>query len=156
MLAVSVDWGLLSKYQGIASPWTLLPLVIVTGVSAWLIFQVRAWFRDNTGRTDDKLEMLTQFRELRQQGELSEDEYRLIKNQLVRATAAGSLLETVGSGSAKDAIGAVQRRGGTEKAGEAGWNDPEPSESRTSGQSPNLNSTTQAQSEIEESGMSPE
>lgn len=140
MLAVTVNWELLNRYQGLASSGTFLPVVVVIAVSAWLIIQFRAWFRENDGHDDDSLEMLSQFRDLRQQGELSEDEYRLIKSQLVQAATKSEPGYWTVPETAKDAANDVPGKGGTEKTGEAGLNDAEPCESRRSDESPNLNS----------------
>lgn len=141
MLAFTVDWDLLGKYQVLTSPWTILPLVAVIAVCAWLIYQFRAWFRDNDDRTDDNLEMLTQFRELHQQGELSEDEYRLIKSRLARAAVGSVTPAGTASETAKVAVGSVQQSDGTDNTGEAGRTDAGSSESRTSDEPPNLKST---------------
>lgn len=156
MLAVTVDWNLVSKYQGIVTPWTMVLMVVVIASSAWLIFQFKAWFRDSDGRTDDNLEMLTQFRDLHLQGELTEDEYRLIKGRLARNATAGSLAGPIALESAKDATGAVRRRGGTENTGETGLNDADRHESRTSDESPNLKSAAETESETNVSGMNPD
>ena len=83
MLAVTVDWNLLRQLSGTLAPWQWAITLVAACVGVWFIFQLRAWFREDTGRADDNLEMLTQFRDLHRQGELSEDEYRLIKKQLI-------------------------------------------------------------------------
>jgi hypothetical protein len=63
MLAVEMNWDLLNRYQDVMSPTTLVGTIIAATVAVWLIFQVRARFREDSGRADDKLEMLTQFRD---------------------------------------------------------------------------------------------
>ena len=83
MLAVTVDWNLLKQLTGTLAPWQWAITLVAVCVGVWFIFQLRAWFREDSGRADDNLEMLTQFRDLHRQGELSEDEYRLIKRQLI-------------------------------------------------------------------------
>ncbi len=80
---MQMDWGLLKQYWSAMAPWQWAIVLIAVSVGAWSIFQLRAWFREDTGRADDNLEMLTQFRDLHRQGDLSEDEYRLIKSRLV-------------------------------------------------------------------------
>ena len=88
MQLVAADLNLLERFGISLTPrqWTIA--MIVVGVFAvclgiWSIFQLRAWFREDSGRADDNLKMLTQFRELHRQGGISEDEYRLIKGRLV-------------------------------------------------------------------------
>lgn len=138
MLAVEMNWDLLNRYQDAMSPTTLVGTIIVAAFAVWLIFQVRARFREDTGRADDKLEMLTQFRELHQQGELTEDEYRLIKGRLAR-DAARQMDATPNSTwkSAKAADGKVQQEGGTENTVQ---DDTNRQESRSTDERPNLNS----------------
>ena len=88
MQLMAADLNLLERLGISLTPrqWTIA--MIVVGVFAvclgiWSIFQLRAWFREDSGRADDNLKMLTQFRDLHRQGGLSEDEYRLIKSRLV-------------------------------------------------------------------------
>ncbi len=88
MLAVVVDWDLAKKYAATMPPWQWAIVVLVGSIGVWCLFQLRAWFREDDGRADGHLEMLTQFRDLHRQGGISEDEYRLIKSQLVTGQAA--------------------------------------------------------------------
>ena len=83
MQAVVVDWSRLNQLGGTLAPWQWAIALVVACVGVWSIFQMRAWFREDSGRADDNLKMLTQFRDLHRQGGLSEDEYRLIKSRLV-------------------------------------------------------------------------
>lgn len=147
MLAVDVNWNLFNRYQDVMSLQTLLGLVIAISVAGWLVFRMRARFREDSGRADDKLEMLTQFRELHQQGELTEDEYRLIKGRLAREATArlATTPATTSAGRPKSARGAVEgvrQEGGTEDAGETGRDDTELQQSRSPDEPPNENSTT--------------
>lgn len=61
--------------------WTIL--IVCVGVLVWLVVRVRSWFREDEDPTASAHEMLLQFRDLRRQGDLSEEEYRSIKNRLV-------------------------------------------------------------------------
>ena len=81
--AVVVDWNRLRQYGDTLAPWQWAIALLVACVGVWSIFQMRAWFREDSGRADDNLKMLTQFRDLHRQGGLSEDEYRLIKGRLI-------------------------------------------------------------------------
>jgi len=146
MLASRIDWGLLNQYQGVMTPTTLLGVVIAISVSGWLIFRLRARFREDSGRADERLEMLSQFRDLRQQGELTEDEYRLIKSRLARETV-GQLAAT-STGPQQSAVHATQparQEGGTEKTGETGQDDMDLRESRSTDEGPKLNSATESE-----------
>ncbi len=138
MLAVQVDWKLFDGYKNAMTPLTLLGVVIAVSVSVWLVFHLRARFREDSGRADDKLEMLTQFRELHQQGELTEDEYRLIKSRLAREAAFRLNVSSTGtSKSAKAADEGVRQDGGIEKTGETGGDDRDLQESRSTDEPPN-------------------
>jgi hypothetical protein len=149
MLAVEMNWDLLNRYQDAMSPTTLVGTIIAAAVAVWLIFQVRARFREDSGRADDKLEMLTQFRELHQQGELTEDEYRLIKGRLARDAARQ--MDATPKTTMKSAIAAggdVQQEGGTGNTGETVQDDSNRQVSRSTDEPPNLNSATVKNSEM--------
>lgn len=105
MLAVVVNWDLLKQYGGTLAPWQWAIALIVGCVGVWSIFQLRAWFREDSGRADDNLKMLTQFRDLHRQGGISEDEYRLIKSRLVRGHGPQSNAGQGSPASAKTAEG---------------------------------------------------
>ncbi len=146
MFAAQVDWDLFNRYQGVMTPATLLGVVIVISVSSWLIFRMRARFREDSGRADERLEMLSQFRDLRQQGELTEDEYRLIKSRLARETVGQVVTTSTGlQQSAVHATQPVRQEGGTEKTGETGQDDMDLHESRSTDEGPKLNSATESE-----------
>lgn len=88
MLAVEVNWEKVRQLGGSLAPWQWGLVVLVGSIGVWAMFRLRAWFREDDGRADDHLEMLTQFRDLHRQGGISEDEYRLIKSQLVAGHAS--------------------------------------------------------------------
>lgn len=141
MLAVQVDWDLFNRYREVMSPTTLLGVVITISVFSWLILRLRARFREDTGRDVDGLEMLTQFRDLRQQGELTEDEYRLIKSRLAGgSTPPAGATSVVAQKSAKPAAADVRQAECSEKAGETGQDDTSLRESRSTDEGPNLKS----------------
>ena len=149
MLAVQIDWDRFSRYQDAFSPITLIGTGIAVAVGIWLVFHVRARFREDSGRADGNLEMLTQFRDLRQQGELTEDEYRLIKSRLARnATRQLDATSTTKQQSAKAAVEAVQREGSTEKTDDTVQDDTNRQVSRSTDEPPNLNSATVKNSEM--------
>jgi hypothetical protein len=55
-----------------------LALLILAGVVYWL----RSWWREDAGRAVDSNDLLTQFRELHREGDLTEEEFRSIKSRL--------------------------------------------------------------------------
>lgn len=144
MLTEHLNWDLFNRYKTAMTPMTLLGVVIAVSVAAWMILRIRARFREDAGRADDKLELLSQFRELRQQGELTEDEFRLIKSRLARE-AVGTLSATSAAtrSSANAAERVASREGGTEKTGESGRDDTHLEQSRSHEEPPNLNSATE-------------
>ncbi len=52
-------------------------------VLVWLFVRIRAWLQDDAGPEANTHQMLTQFGDLHRQGDLSEEEYRSIKSQLI-------------------------------------------------------------------------
>ena len=106
MLAVMLKWEMLQTLT--PRQWAIglfVTAVVATCVGVWSIFQLRAWFREDAGRADDNLKMLTQFRDLHRQGGLSEDEYRLIKSRLVTGHGPQSNTGQGSPASAKTAEG---------------------------------------------------
>lgn len=53
-------------------------LLFLAGVVYWL----RSWWREDSGREADSNELLTQFRELHREGDLTDEEFRSIKSRL--------------------------------------------------------------------------
>ncbi len=49
----------------------------------WLSFRIRSWLRDDEGPAASEHRMLSEMGKLHRQGDLSEEEYRFIKGQLV-------------------------------------------------------------------------
>lgn len=99
----------------VASPAQWVPVVVVLAVLFGFGIWLRARFRDDDGPAEGSLELLNQFRDLRQRGELSEDEFRSIRSQLSvtshRLLTGGNRRSETGSGtntsdSASDAASA--------------------------------------------------
>lgn len=63
---------------------TSVALFAAIGFAAWLIFRIRSRYRDNEDPAADEQRMLMQLRDLRRQGDLSENEYRSIKGRLAK------------------------------------------------------------------------
>lgn len=103
MQAVEVNWEKVRQLGGSLAPWQWGLVVLVGSIGVWSLFQLRAWFREDDGRADGHLEMLTQFRDLHRRGGISEDEYRLIKSRLVAGHASQTQSERRPSVAAKSA-----------------------------------------------------
>jgi hypothetical protein len=58
--------------------------LLCLGTAAWLIFRIRARFRDREDSAEDAQQMLLQLGELRREGGLSQEEYRSIKGRLTQ------------------------------------------------------------------------
>ncbi len=63
--------------------WELAAYAIAVAVLVWLTLRIRAWFREDDAGTGRNNDLLTDIRELHRQGGLSDEEFRLIKTQLV-------------------------------------------------------------------------
>ena len=57
-------------------------LALVVAASLWGIVKIRSWFRERDDPAASANQMLSQYREMHQRGDLSEEEYRLIKSRL--------------------------------------------------------------------------
>jgi hypothetical protein len=68
-------------------------LAVILGVICWLVFRVRAYWRDDADDAASPHEMLAQFRELHLEGVLTDEEYRLIKSRLVRGITPTTVTE---------------------------------------------------------------
>lgn len=56
--------------------------LLAIAVLVWLILRIRSWFFESDDSDEPLQEMLTQFRQLKREGELTEEEYRLISQRL--------------------------------------------------------------------------
>jgi hypothetical protein len=63
--------------------WWLILFAVVAG-AAWLLFRIRARFRDHEDPAEDNHRLLMQLGEMHRQGGLSEEEFRSIKKQVDR------------------------------------------------------------------------
>lgn len=62
-------------------------VILAIAVLVWLSLRIRSWFFDSDDSDEPLQEMLTQFHQLKREGELSDEEYRLISQRL---SASGS------------------------------------------------------------------
>lgn len=75
-------WKLLNRPS-----WELfglvLAVVLALGVLVWLVVWIRAWFTGDDDPAVGDHELLASIRDLRREGDLTDDEYRSIKSCLV-------------------------------------------------------------------------
>ena len=63
----------------------LIPLVTTVtavGVLTVAIYLIRSWLRDNDGPAASTHELLAEYREMNRRGELSDEEFRIIKGRM--------------------------------------------------------------------------
>jgi len=63
----------------------LIPIIsVVTAISigAIAVYLIRTWLRDNDGPAASSHELLADYRELHRRGELSDEEFRIIKSRM--------------------------------------------------------------------------
>lgn len=76
----------------------LLPMLAVGGaliVLGLVIYWIRVWLRDSDGPAASDHDLLSEYRELHQRGELSDEEFRIIKSRFFPRIG-----QTAGSGPA--------------------------------------------------------
>ena len=64
---------------------TLIPLIATVGalgVLAVVIYLIRSWLRENDGPAASDHELLGEYREMNRRGELSDEEFRIIKGRM--------------------------------------------------------------------------
>jgi uncharacterized membrane protein len=74
----SLLWKLLNR-----SAWELFGLGLAILVLVWLILQLRAWMTADDDPAEGDHELLSSIRELKREGDLTDDEYRSIKSRLI-------------------------------------------------------------------------
>lgn len=67
-----------------ASAWTWLGLIFAILALAWIVARVRSWFREDADPAESANRLLSEIREMYEQGELSEEEFRSIKGRLTK------------------------------------------------------------------------
>jgi hypothetical protein len=63
----------------------LIPLVTTVtaiGVLTVAVYLIRSWLRDNDGPAASTHELLAEYREMNRRGELSDEEFRIIKGRM--------------------------------------------------------------------------
>ena len=85
MIGLTFNWSRWQQYHEALSPWQWGLMIGGIFLAIWLIVRLRSYFREDADDADQPMEMLTQFRDLHQQGGLSDDEFRLIRSRLANA-----------------------------------------------------------------------
>jgi hypothetical protein len=83
--AIMFDWNRWYQYQKAMTLWQWGLVIVAFSLAAWIIVWLKSCFREDADDADQTLEMLTQFRDLHQEGGLSDDEFRLIRSRLARS-----------------------------------------------------------------------
>jgi hypothetical protein len=71
----------------------LVPLIVVATLIAVLavaVYLIRSWLRDNDGPAASAHELLTEYRDLHLRGELSDEEFRIIKGRMASRIGGAS------------------------------------------------------------------
>ena len=79
--AFAVDAKFWRFLKASSLPWMAVGLLVVLGIV--VITWVRKRYRDREDREAAMQQMLLQFREIKREGDLTDEEYRSIKNRLV-------------------------------------------------------------------------
>ena len=84
----SLPWTLLNR-----SLWELFGLIVAVILAilamAWMIVKIRAWFTDGDDPAEGDHQLLISIRDLKREGDLTDDEYRSIKSRLVNRLGEG-------------------------------------------------------------------
>lgn len=84
-MGLKFDWNQWQRFPQVLPWWQLGLMIGAVFLAIWLIVLLRSYFREDSDDADQPLEMLTQFRDLHQQGGLSDDEFRLIRSRLAKS-----------------------------------------------------------------------
>ena len=66
------------------SAWTWIGLIFAIVVLAWIVVRVRAMFHGDDDPAENANQVLSEIREMYEEGKLSEEEFRSIKSRLVK------------------------------------------------------------------------
>jgi hypothetical protein len=70
----------------------LMPIaatVAAIGILAFAVYVIRSWLRDNDGPAASEHLLLAEYRELNRRGELSDEEFRIIKDRMASRLKRG-------------------------------------------------------------------
>ena len=80
----------------------LMPIaatVAAIGILAFAVYVIRSWLRDNDGPAASEHLLLAEYRELNRRGELSDEEFRIIKSRM--ASRIGRMSDSMRSSDGK-------------------------------------------------------
>ena len=66
------------------SALTFLGLILVIGIGLWIVSRIRSRLADDEGSATGDHRLLSQIADLKEQGDLTEEEYRSIKGRLAK------------------------------------------------------------------------
>ncbi len=67
-----------------SSALPVLGLLVLISVAVWVIIRIRERYRDREDHAAMPHQLLLQYREMQREGDLTDEEYRSIKNRLVQ------------------------------------------------------------------------
>jgi uncharacterized membrane protein len=87
--------------------WIWIVLVIVAAIALFaIVIKLKDWFRGQSQSDSSPEQLLLEFRKAHQQGELSADEYKTIREQLFKKSGEAGQKDISGGGpSAGDSVG---------------------------------------------------
>ena len=71
----------------------LLATVAAIGLLTIAIYVIRSWLRENDGPAASAHELLAEYREMNRRGELSDEEFRIIKGRMASSIGRGPVAE---------------------------------------------------------------
>jgi hypothetical protein len=98
-MAVQYSWTAL---RPLLAP--LLATLGALGVLAILVYWIRSWWRDNDGLAASGHELLFEYREMHRQGELTDEEYRIIKSRIASGLSPRPAPQTMLPGSMQESV----------------------------------------------------
>ncbi len=83
-------WNVLKDVLGPAAPGMLEFMGMAVGVIVliWVTLRVKAWFHDDAARDENPVHLLSELEEMRREGGLTDEEFRLIKSRIAKAVVA--------------------------------------------------------------------
>jgi len=70
------------------SAWTWIGLIFAIVVLAWIVVRVRAVFHSDDDPAENANQILSEIREMYEEGKLSDEEFRSIKSRLIQQEAS--------------------------------------------------------------------
>ena len=89
---MSIDWSRFNEQvaPNMPSGWVILGFLAGVVVLLWVTLRYRVWFREDAADAENTIDLLSDMKELHQEGGLTDEEFRSIKTRLVQAAAGVS------------------------------------------------------------------